>query len=371
MVMVAEPRLYGMMKMSKWIEDMFKNVPKTDSLPSKPDWSEEAKEIASNEDKPFVFNYAKTAKKYATGQFGELAKNQDGSIYNILEKKMKEAKEYYYKQALHASYDVETPTVDLNFKCTSPQWDHENAQIDKLEKMGAIEKASNPNWISTKDAKSNSGAYQKLKAQKEAYFKYYSLGKPPEGGLVYPTQPIPPSGTLYSAGKTITWTPTNAGDSSSGKPTLGLPAVWTFSSAKYVIDTCQTNAKQFGYHVCLGGSVLNKMESSKDLDLYFLPMSNHEIKEDPAGLLNWIHINLGPVESLNNAYPGKELPFILKGKLKYNHNNQNQRIDVFILGTSEQANLVKLEPAVEIDLSEDNVDHLKKGKPNEEWDIPF
>ena len=353
--------------MSKWIKDLFNAA---DSLPSEPKsdigWAEQAEQAEEKEAKLAKDLYSMTAKQFSNGKFSELAKYQDDSIYNAIEQKMKEAKEYYYKQALNQGYlDIETPTVDLKFKGTSPQWDSEKAQIDKLEKMGAIEKASNPNWISTKDAKSYSEACQKLKAQKEAYFKYYNLGKPPAGD-VYPTQPIPPAGTLYSTGKTIAWTSGAVG----GEPTLGLPVVWNFSGAKLVIDTCQTNAKQFGYHVCLGGSVLNKMESSKDLDLYFLPMSNHEIKEDPAGLLNWIHVNLGPVESLNNAYPGKELPFILKGKLKYN-GDATKRIDVFILGTAEQASLVKLEPAVEIDLSEDNVDHFKKGKPNDEWDIPF
>ena len=319
MAMVAAPKLYGMMKMSnKWIKDMFTKPPKDDSkstkedifAPNEPDWDEiwTAKQEAKLEEL-----YHKTAKQYSTGAFGELTKKQQDSDY------------YQGKQwDSSPSYDIETPTVDLKFKGISlqcdPKTDPETIYLKQLKKVED---------------------YKKMQAKKEAYFK-----------------------TFY-------WTPNDSTFTvGGGEPTLGLPVVWTFSSAKNVITVCQVSSAQFGYHVCLGGSVLNKMESTKDLDLYFLPMSNCQVKEDPAGLLNWIHMNLGVVESINDSYPGKELPFILKGKLKYN-GNPAQRIDVFILGTAEQASLVKLESAVEIDLSEDNVDHLKKGTPTEEWDIPF
>lgn len=346
---------------SKWIKDMFTKPPKDDSkstkedifAPNEPDWAEEAEKGVTLEEL-----YHKTAKQYSIGAFGELTKKQQDSADYYLGKQWDSS----------PSYGIETPTVDLKFKGTSPQWD-ETASLTQLGKVGAMEKATNPNWTSGKPV--DDLTYKKMKAAKEAYFKYYSNNKLVTSPTpnVYPTQPIPPLSSgdfLISSQGKLTWNPETTND----KASLELPVVWTFASATNVITVCQASSAQFGYHVCLGGSVLNKMESTKDLDLYFLPMSNYQVKEDPAGLLNWIHMNLGVVESINDSYPGKELPFILKGKLKYN-GNASQRIDVFILGTAEQASLVKLEPAVEIDLSEDNVDHLKKGTPVEEWDIPF
>ena len=49
---------------------------------------------------------------------------------------------------------------------------------------------------------------------------------------------------------------------------------WTFHTASYKIKECQELSRKFNFHLCLGGSVLNKGKSSKDLDLYILPLSN-------------------------------------------------------------------------------------------------
>ena len=49
---------------------------------------------------------------------------------------------------------------------------------------------------------------------------------------------------------------------------------WTFDDALPLIRAVQPVVKRFGYHVCLGGGVLNKGVSDHDLDLYFLPMNN-------------------------------------------------------------------------------------------------
>jgi hypothetical protein len=49
---------------------------------------------------------------------------------------------------------------------------------------------------------------------------------------------------------------------------------WTFDDALPLIRAVQPVVRRFGYHVCLGGGVLNKGASDHDLDLYFLPMNN-------------------------------------------------------------------------------------------------
>jgi hypothetical protein len=49
---------------------------------------------------------------------------------------------------------------------------------------------------------------------------------------------------------------------------------WTFDDALPLIRAVQPVVRRFGYHVCLGGGVLNKGVSDHDLDLYFLPMNN-------------------------------------------------------------------------------------------------
>ncbi len=45
---------------------------------------------------------------------------------------------------------------------------------------------------------------------------------------------------------------------------------WTLEEALILVRALQPTAWQYGYHLCLGGGVLNKGVSSKDLDLYFL-----------------------------------------------------------------------------------------------------
>jgi hypothetical protein len=48
--------------------------------------------------------------------------------------------------------------------------------------------------------------------------------------------------------------------------------MWTIEGGLKIVRALQPATRQFGYHLALGGGVLNKGESKKDLDLYFLPM---------------------------------------------------------------------------------------------------
>lgn len=107
------------------------------------------------------------------------------------------------------------------------------------------------------------------------------------------------------------------------------PAVinyWTLDEALQLIRALQPLTRKYGYHLCLGGGVLNKGESKKDLDLYFLTLDSS--KSEPAKLVPFLTSMWGIGTDLRNGYPIEEgSPY--KFKLKYNYNGL--RIDVFII----------------------------------------
>ena len=64
---------------------------------------------------------------------------------------------------------------------------------------------------------------------------------------------------------------------------------WKIEEGLKLIRALQGRVREFGYHIALGGGVLNNGTSDKDLDLYFLPFNNPNIaKEDTHGLLEWL-----------------------------------------------------------------------------------
>lgn len=110
---------------------------------------------------------------------------------------------------------------------------------------------------------------------------------------------------------------------------------WTLDEALSLIRLLQPETRKFGYHLCLGGGVLNVGFSEKDLDLYFLPMDNPEHPTDPDKLSGWLDTCWGKATDLFGDYPltdssGKPSMYIKKVKYDYS----GMRIDVFILRTS-------------------------------------
>lgn len=57
---------------------------------------------------------------------------------------------------------------------------------------------------------------------------------------------------------------------------------WTLDEALRLVRGLQPEAKKFGFHVCLGGSVLNMGVSPKDVDLYFLPLRGKDAQQMDA-----------------------------------------------------------------------------------------
>lgn len=64
---------------------------------------------------------------------------------------------------------------------------------------------------------------------------------------------------------------------------------WKLEEGLNLIRALQGRVREFGYHIALGGGVLNNGTSDKDLDLYFLPLENDSIaKGNIDGLLDWL-----------------------------------------------------------------------------------
>lgn len=155
------------------------------------------------------------------------------------------------------------------------------------------------------------------------------------------------------------------------KPAPTGELVWTYEQAHKVILKLQQDSRSFGYHLCLGGGVLNHGASSKDLDLYFLPLDNDKnIKTNPYTLLhhlrNYTRQTLEPF--LNDPrYSDAHVPYIFKGKGEwYGIGALSKRVDFFIMGNTEQleqVNLYLLESATGgevFDLPQENLLHSAK-----------
>ena len=195
-----------------------------------------------------------------------------------------------------------------------------------------------------------------------------------------------------SKGATITFSPqyyTSMGDlklkgiSSSGAPQIHpvspnklKPAptgelVWTYEQAHKVILKLQQDSRSFGYHLCLGGGVLNHGASGKDLDLYFLPLDNDKnIKTNPYTLLHHLrNCTRSTLEPFLNdpRYSDAHVPYIFKGKADwYGIGALAKRVDIFVIGNAEQleqVNLYLLESATggeAFELPQENLLHSAK-----------
>ena len=110
---------------------------------------------------------------------------------------------------------------------------------------------------------------------------------------------------------------------------LVVPNSWELEDALVLIRALQPQTRRFHYHLCLGGGVMNTGRSSKDLDLYFLPLSNGSTPK-PSELLEWLEGMWGACESLGD-YPTVAAPYVECGKFMYGL----QRIDVFVMGSDQ------------------------------------
>ncbi|MGE3341548.1 MAG: hypothetical protein AB7J46_06665 [Candidatus Altimarinota bacterium] len=201
------------------------------------------------------------------------------------------------------------------------------------------------------------------------------LGQIPSAPLI-PLQQAPSEGASYG----LTINLPNAVPSPIQENTM-----WTLDQGLSVVRDLQPNVKKLGYHLCLGGGVLNNGESTKDIDLYFLPLDNAEYPVDSEGLLNMLQNRyLTKIEPLGKPYNDQyEIPYIFKGKFFWNFydgvQTKNLRFDIFIMGSEKDREGIRFfmshgmdgEP---ITLEEDKITHFgpEEKKPiYSDDDIPF
>lgn len=109
--------------------------------------------------------------------------------------------------------------------------------------------------------------------------------------------------------------------------------MWSLAQGIGVVQALQKPAREYGYHVAIGGGVVNKTFSEKDLDLYFLPMGGFNTKESvtkPTPMLRFLEALWGISEELEKEYEGQ--PASKEGcyahAVKFQHGQK--RIDCFI-----------------------------------------
>lgn len=100
---------------------------------------------------------------------------------------------------------------------------------------------------------------------------------------------------------------------------------WGLDDALTLIRRLQKTARLLGYHIALGGGVLNKGTSEKDLDLYFLPLVDH--KPEFLQLIQLLELEFGTYTDIGSG--GADLDNIYKDKLQYV--NGGKRVDVFVV----------------------------------------
>lgn len=112
------------------------------------------------------------------------------------------------------------------------------------------------------------------------------------------------------------------------KPKLLMekPKLWTLDEARQLVNDVQEDSREFGYHVALGGGVLNHGESNKDVDLYFLPLDTPDIEKDPEGLLRHLEQQWGSGFPITDPHYMAQSAYAHKIKF-----TDNKRIDAFIL----------------------------------------
>jgi hypothetical protein len=81
-----------------------------------------------------------------------------------------------------------------------------------------------------------------------------------------------------------------------------VPTTWKLDDGLNLIRAIQEKTKKYGYHVALGGGVLNNGESKKDLDLYFIPFNNPKFPQSTEGLIDWLESLWGTPRELGQEY---------------------------------------------------------------------
>jgi hypothetical protein len=102
--------------------------------------------------------------------------------------------------------------------------------------------------------------------------------------------------------------------------------LWTLDDALTLVRALQPFTRQFGYHLTLGGGVLNVGSSTKDLDLFFLPLDNGGVNR-PDDLLSWLKLTFSSeAKNIGGLHYGNDNFNEMKQEMRYD----GKRVDVFI-----------------------------------------
>lgn len=77
---------------------------------------------------------------------------------------------------------------------------------------------------------------------------------------------------------------------------------WLLDDGLRLVRAIQQDCRAFGYHVAMGGSVLNTGRSEKDVDLYFLPLENGKPREDGKLVDYLVQLWGGNFEQIGSEY---------------------------------------------------------------------
>lgn len=104
---------------------------------------------------------------------------------------------------------------------------------------------------------------------------------------------------------------------------------WTMADALALIRDLQPLVWELDYHVMLGGGVLNKGESEKDLDLFFSPLTGYEPRFDKLFIL--LESVFGRLRAMRDSpdYGLGAGPQYWSGMLIASY--EGKRVDIFIL----------------------------------------
>jgi hypothetical protein len=110
--------------------------------------------------------------------------------------------------------------------------------------------------------------------------------------------------------------------------------MWDIDAGLLLVRTIQQDIRKFGFHVAIGGGVVNNGFSEKDLDLYFLPMggftANWRRTSNPGELLKYLENLWGLTQAIGNDNYGDREPLSAYRKAAKFYRNKQERIDCFI-----------------------------------------
>lgn len=105
------------------------------------------------------------------------------------------------------------------------------------------------------------------------------------------------------------------------------PVMWTLEDGLTLLRALQDDSRDYGYHLCIGGGVVNAGHSRKDLDLYFIPLDNGGTNVE--GLRSWLGRKLGEGSAIADPNYPENPNSVYAVKLKYGP--LGKRIDVFVM----------------------------------------